>query len=128
MKSKWFSSRAIFLHLALLAWLALCAVAAWWQVGRAVQGNALSFMYSIEWPVFGVLGVLGWFAMLNMERATEEEEHERLEYEERMRAEARAARARAEAMEAEKQDPLLAAYNDHLAKVAVQPKKKIWGH
>lgn len=128
MKSKWFSSRAIFLHLALLAWLALCAVAAWWQVGRAVQGNALSFMYSIEWPVFGVLGVLGWFAMLNMERATEEEEHERLEYEERMRAEARAARARAEAIEAEKQDPLLAAYNDHLAKVAVQPKKKLWGH
>jgi DNA-binding transcriptional regulator of glucitol operon len=127
-KSKWFSSRAIFLHLALLAWLALCAVAAWWQVGRAVQGNALSFMYSIEWPVFGVLGVLGWFAMLNMERATEEEEHERLEYEERMRAEARAARARAEAIEAEKQDPLLAAYNDHLAKVAVQPKKKLWGH
>lgn len=128
MKSKWFSSRAIFLHLALLVWLALCAVAAWWQVGRAVQGNALSFMYSIEWPVFGVLGVLGWFAMLNMERATEEEERERLEYEERMRAEARAARARAEAIEAEKQDPLLAAYNDHLAKVAVQPKKKLWGH
>jgi hypothetical protein len=127
-KSKWFSSRAIFLHLALLVWLALCAVAAWWQVGRAVQGNALSFMYSIEWPVFGVLGVLGWFAMLNMERATEEEERERLEYEERMRAEARAARARAEAIEAEKQDPLLAAYNDHLAKVAVQPKKKLWGH
>ncbi len=128
MKSKWFSSRAIFLHLALLVWLALCAVAAWWQVGRAVQGNALSFMYSIEWPVFGVLGVLGWFAMLNMERATEEEERERLEYEERMRAEARAARARADAIEAETQDPLLAAYNDHLAKVAVQPKKKLWGH
>ncbi len=128
MKSKWFSSRAIFLHLALIAWLALCAVAAWWQVGRAVQGNALSFMYSIEWPVFGVLGVLGWFAMLNMERATEDEERERLEYEERMRAEARAARARAESVAAEKEDPLLAAYNDHLAQVAVQPKKKLWGH
>ena len=128
MKSKWFSSRAIFLHLALIAWLALCAVAAWWQVGRAVQGNALSFMYSIEWPVFGVLGFLGWFAMLNLERATEDEEHERLEYEERMRAEARAARARAEAAAAEREDPRLAAYNDHLAKVALQPKKKLWGH
>jgi DNA-binding transcriptional regulator of glucitol operon len=127
-KSKWFSSRAIFLHLALIAWLALCAVAAWWQVGRAVQGNALSFMYSIEWPVFGVLGFLGWFAMLNLERATEDEEHERLEYEERMRAEARAARARAEAAAAERDDPRLAAYNDHLAKVALQPKKKLWGH
>ncbi len=128
MKSKWFSSRALVLHLSLIAWLALCAVAAWWQVGRAVQGNALSFMYSIEWPVFGVLGVLGWFAMLNMERATEEEERERREYEERMRAEAQAARARADAAAAEREDPVLAAYNDHLAKVAVQPKKKLWGH
>ena len=116
------------LHVSLACWLALCAAAGWWQVGRAVSGNTLSFMYSIEWPVFGVLGVLGWYAMLHMEDVTEEQENERREYEERMRAEAREARQRAEAALAEREDPVLAAYNDHLAAVATKPKKKLWGH
>ncbi len=122
MKSKWFSSRAFLLHVALLLWLALCASAAWWQVGRAIQGNTLSFMYAIEWPVFGVLGVLGWYAMLNMEKVTEHDQRERRAYEEKMRAEARERRVE------QGEDPTLAAYNDHLAQLASQPKKKIWGH
>jgi hypothetical protein len=122
-KSKWFSPRAIVLHIALLGWLGLCVAAAWWQVGRAVQGNSLSFMYSIEWPVFAVLGVLGWLAMLNMETITAGQEKARLEYEERMRAQAKAERA-ASAPE----DATLSAYNDHLADLATRPKKKLWGH
>ena len=112
------------LHLALLGWLGLSASAAWWQLGRAVQGNLLSFMYSIEWPVFGVLGVLGWYALLNIEKVTESEEKERIEYEESMRADARAARAAA----IEEEDPSLAAYNDHLAQLSHVPKKRLWGH
>ena len=124
MKSKWFNSRALLLHLALLAWLSLCASAGWWQLARAVSGNSLSFMYSIEWPVFGVLGVLGWYALLNMERATASEESERREYEEAMREAARAARAKS----ADTEDPTLAAYNDHLANLATKSKKKLWGH
>ncbi len=123
MKSKWLSTRALLLHLGLIAWLAMSATAAWWQVGRAVQGNSLSFLYSIEWPVFGVLGVLGWYALLNVDRVTEDDERERAEYEERMRSEAREARAR----EAD-EDPELAAYNDHLAELAERSKKKLWGH
>jgi DNA-binding transcriptional regulator of glucitol operon len=125
-KSKWVTPRAIGLHLALVAWLGLCAAAAWWQVGRAVEGNSLSFMYAIEWPVFGILGVLGWYALLNMEKVTEAKEAARREYEERMRAEAAAARAAAPAVEAE--DPALAAYNDHLAELAERPKKRLFGH
>jgi len=123
-KSKWFTSRGLLLHLLLILWLALCASAAWWQVGRAVQGNSLSFMYSIEWPVFGVLGVLGWYAMLNLDRATDAELQERREYEEKMRASAQLARRNAD----EEEDPTLAAYNDHLAKLGAEPKKKLWGH
>ncbi len=124
MKSKWWGLRALGLHVALLAWLAMCATAAWWQVGRAIGGNSLSFMYAVEWPVFGVLGVLGWFAMLNMEAVTASKEAARREYEERMRAEARAAR---EAVK-EEEDPALAAYNDHLASLATKTKKRLWGH
>ena len=124
MKSKYFSRRALGLHLALATWICVCAVAAWWQVGRAIQGSSLSYFYAIEWPVFGIFGVLGWFALLNLEKATEHQERARREFEEHKRAEARAAREAAGELE----DPILAAYNDHLAQIAASPKKKLWGH
>ena len=123
MRSKYFSLRALGLHLALIAWLAVCAVAAWWQVGRAVQGNSLSYLYSVEWPVIGVLGILGWYSMLNVEKVTEHKEQARREYEEKMRADAQAARRAAE-----DEDPTLAAYNDHLSSLTHVPKKRLWGH
>lgn len=122
MRSKYFTLRALGLHVALVFWILLCALAAWWQVGRAVQGNSLSFLYAIEWPVIGVLGVLGWYSMLNMEKVGEHKEQARREYEEKMRVDAQAAR------QAAAEDPTLAAYNDHLANLTHQPKKRLWGH
>ncbi len=109
--------------MALILWVLVCALAAWWQVGRAIQGNSLSFLYSIEWPVIGVLGILGWYSMLNMEKVSEHKEKARREYEEKMRADALAARRAAE-----EEDPTLAAYNDHLADLSHVPKKRLWGH
>jgi len=122
-KSKYFSRRALGLHLALVIWICVCATAAWWQVGRAMDGSSLSYFYAIEWPVFGIFGVLGWYALLNIERVSAHQEQARREYEERMRAEAIAARAASE-----HEDPMLAAYNDHLANIASTPKRKLWGH
>lgn len=124
MKSKYFNRRAIGLHFAVIFWVALCGSAAWWQVGRAIQGNGLSYMYAIEWPVFAVLGVLGWYALLNMEKVTEHQEQARRDYEEKMRAQALAARQASE----EAEDPTMAAYNDHLAELSTKPKKKLFGH
>ncbi|HEY1825748.1 MAG TPA: hypothetical protein VGG21_07295 [Acidimicrobiales bacterium] len=126
MLRKYFTPRAIGLHITLICWIALCALAAWWQVGRAVQGNALSFLYSIEWPLIGILGIVGWYSMLNMEKVSEHKEQARREYEERMRAEAQEAREHAAAVEGE--DANLAAYNDHLAQLSQTPKKRLWGH
>jgi len=123
-KSKYFSRRALGLHLALVIWICVCATAAWWQVGRAMDGSSLSYFYAIEWPVFGIFGVLGWYALLNLDRVTAHQEQERRDYEERMRAEALAARTNS----VEAEDPVLAAYNDHLANIASTPKKKLWGH
>ena len=122
MKSKWYSPRALLLHLTLLAWLSGCVAAAVWQFGRASDGNALSYLYAIEWPVFGFAGILGWYALINIEKVTEAQEKARREFEEKMRAEAQSARA----LEAE--SPELAAYNDHLEALAQQPRKKLWGH
>ena len=126
MRSKFLSPRALVVHGALVAWLTMCVLAAWWQVGRALGGNSLSFLYAIEWPCFAVLGFFGWWAMLHVERPTEEDEAARREYEERMRAEALAAREAVATRGDE--DPQLAAYNDHLAQLSVAPKKKLWGH
>ena len=121
---KYLTPRALLLHCLLVLWVAGCAAAAWWQVGRAADGNSLSFLYAIEWPLFGILGFLGWYALLNMEKVTEHQEKARREYEDLMREQARQAREAAKAEES----PELAAYNDHLATLAEQPKKKLWGH
>jgi DNA-binding transcriptional regulator of glucitol operon len=125
-RRKYLTLRAIGLHIALVFWIVLCALAAWWQVGRAVQGNSLSFLYAIEWPMIGVLGIVGWYSLLNTEKVGEHKEKARREYEEKMRAEAQAARELAAISEGE--DPSLAAYNDHLAELSQTQKKRLWGH
>ena len=123
-RDKYFSRRAIGIHVALVGWIAMCALAAWWQVGRAIQGNSLSFLYSIEWPLFAILGLLGWYALLNLEKVTEGQQRAREEYEQMMREQAREARQVA----AEAEDPALKAYNDHLEDLARRPKRNMFGH
>ena len=123
-RDKYFSRRAIGIHVALVGWIAMCALAAWWQVGRAIQGNSLSFLYSIEWPLFAILGLLGWYALLNLEKVTEGQQRAREEYEQMMREQAREARQVA----AEAEDPALKAYNDHLEELARRPKRNMFGH
>src|SRR5271156_6540030 len=50
-----------------LAWHAFAAFAAWgmlwlgdWQFHRAEGGNALSWAYTFEWPIFTLFGVIFW--------------------------------------------------------------------
>jgi len=50
-----------------LAWHAFAVVAAWgmlwlgdWQFHRAEGGNALSWAYTFEWPIFTIFGVIFW--------------------------------------------------------------------
>jgi DNA-binding transcriptional regulator of glucitol operon len=118
------SPRALGLHLALVLWLGLCAFAAWWQVGRAFDGNSLSAVYAVEWPLFGLLGFIGWWSLLHTDPISDEERRERREYEESMR---RAALERSQGSR-EDEDPELAAYNDHLASLADRPRRKLFGH
>lgn len=60
----WVSSRSLMLHAALLVAVPLCGVAAWWQVGRALSGNELSWLYVFEWPAFAGLSVWLWWVLL----------------------------------------------------------------
>ena len=50
-----------------LAWHAFAVVAFWfmcwlgdWQWHRALAGNALSWAYTFEWPLFALLGAVFW--------------------------------------------------------------------
>lgn len=65
MRQRWLSGRAIRLHLAVLVWFPGCLVAGWWQVNRAFDGNGLSYLYSVEWPVFAVVGAWAWWALVH---------------------------------------------------------------
>jgi hypothetical protein len=71
------------LHLAFLLIVAGCLIAAWWQVHRAMQGNTLSYLYSVEWPAFAVVAGIGWWQMFH---DTPEDIAARKEYHQKMRA------------------------------------------
>lgn len=50
-----------------LAWHGFAVFAAWgmlwlgdWQLHRAEGGNALSWAYTFEWPIFTIFGVVFW--------------------------------------------------------------------
>ena len=53
------------LHLCFLAIAAGCFTAAWWQIHRAMAGNTLSYLYSVEWPAFVVVAGIGWWQMFH---------------------------------------------------------------
>lgn len=64
---RWLSRRAVALHLALAVVAPLCLLAGWWQATRAMSGNTLSYFYAIEWPIFSLLAVWGWWQLVHTE-------------------------------------------------------------
>lgn len=71
------------LHAAFLSIAAGCLMAGWWQVHRALQGNTLSYLYSVEWPAFIVVAGIGWWQMVH---DTPEDIAARRRFREQMRA------------------------------------------
>lgn len=80
---QWVTPRALLLHLAFLLIAAGCLTAGWWQVQRAMQGNTLSYLYSVEWPAFVVVAGIGWFQMV---RDTPDDIEKRRRFRAQMRA------------------------------------------
>jgi hypothetical protein len=69
-RERWLSKRAVSLHVAVLVFVPGCAVAAWWQINRAADGNQLSYLYSVMWPAFGVLGLVFWWVLIHTDYDT----------------------------------------------------------
>lgn len=53
------------LHLTLALGLALCVAAFWFELSRALGGNALSWAYVFEWPLLGAFAVYMWWQLLH---------------------------------------------------------------
>ena len=135
-RQRWLSGRAISLHVAVLVFVPGCALAAWWQINRAQDGNQLSYFYSVMWPVFGVLGLYFWWMFIHTDY-----ENVGLKGTRRQAQAAAATRASGEATSssppnvdseapaaaAAEADPELAAYNARLAELAAQGPKT-WRH
>jgi DNA-binding transcriptional regulator of glucitol operon len=111
------------LHLAVVVWVPGCLIAGWWQVTRAFDGNGLSYLYSVEWPVFALVGIWVWWSLIHTDPDTVG-----------ARAQRRIAAARARAgvtqtttqRQRDDEDEELAAYNDELARLAAEGRPKTW--
>jgi hypothetical protein len=88
---QWVTPRSLVLHVAFLVIASGCLIAAWWQIHRAMAGNTLSFLYSVEWPAFAVVAGIGWWQMFH---DTPEDIAERKAHHARMKAASAAVVAR----------------------------------
>jgi len=55
----------LLLHLEVAIIAPGCAAAGWWQATRALGGNGLSWVYSVEWPIFALLAIAGWWYLIH---------------------------------------------------------------
>ena len=120
-RDRWLSKRAISIHVAVLVLVPACAVAAWWQVNRAQDGNDLSYLYSVMWPVFGVLAIVFWWMLLHTDFETVGLKGVRRQQAASPAAPTVGAEAPIDLAAAD--DPELASYNARLAALANQGPK-----
>jgi hypothetical protein len=55
------------MHVTLLVLLPTFAWLTWWQLSRALNGNALSWAYTFEWPLFAIYAVYVWWQLIHDE-------------------------------------------------------------
>lgn len=65
--NRWLGRGAVKLHVAAFLAVAGCLAAFWWQLGRALHGNTLSWAYAVEWPFFAAYAVWMWWRLLREE-------------------------------------------------------------
>jgi hypothetical protein len=115
-RTRWWSARAIRLHLVLLVvvptFLALCD----WQVHRALAGNGLSWAYVFEWPFFAGYAVFVWWKLV----------HETLGPTNAVLDEERPSDERGAIEPTPDEDAALAAYNRYLGELHERGRPKRW--
>lgn len=112
-------------HVLALVLIGGCLALGWWQLSRAIGGNALSWGYTFEWPVFAGFFAFLWFREVQLTRkppAPAEDDAAQAVRGDRSApvTVGRPVRIAVPADPAE-DDPELAAYNDYLAWLAAHP-------
>lgn len=128
-RSKWLTRRAIVAHVTLLLWVPGCAVAAWWQVGIALGGDNLGWVYSVMWPCFAVFGSIFWWFLIHDDPETLGARGLRRAVSSVTDGSSSPAAAASDGtgerlVRAEREDPELAAYNAYLA--SLTSREKTW--
>jgi hypothetical protein len=126
-RNRWLSRRAFALHFLLVTVVPGCLFAGWWQVHRALSGNLISYFYSIEWPVFALLGVLAWWQLIHdvpLEREYDEPSRVRRSWLHRDDEVPSQPLRWDSALET----PELRAYNEYLRSLASGRTRKTWGN
>jgi hypothetical protein len=70
-KSRRFSRTNLRLHGLLIVGVSICAAAGWFELNRARAGHEVAWVYTIEWPIFGIYGVYIWWRLLRDQRAAD---------------------------------------------------------
>jgi hypothetical protein len=132
----WSTPRALVAHVAMLVWIPGCAVACWWQVGIALSGDSLGWVYSVMWPCFAVFGTIFWWHFLHDDPQSVGRRGLR-----RLQARVSAGGDRGDVLHddtderragetasprTDSEDPELAAYNDYLAALAREDRPNTW--
>jgi hypothetical protein len=112
-------------HVLALVLVAGCLGLGWWQFRRATGGNALSWGYTFEWPVFAGFFAFLWFREVQLARRGGKGAPEPSPEPEEEAAGGpvtigRPVRVAVPAARAD-DDPELGAYNDYLAWLAAHP-------
>jgi hypothetical protein len=123
------SGRAISLHVAVLVVVPGCAIAAWWQINRAQDGNQLSYFYSVMWPAFGLVALTFWWMLLHTDyetvglRGMRRRQAEQAQPTPNLTKGAATASADSTTILGHEEDPELAAYNARLAELSATGPK-----
>jgi DNA-binding transcriptional regulator of glucitol operon len=106
-RSRWWTKRAISLHLTLAVTFPGFLALGWWQLHRALGGNSLSWAYTFEWPFFACYAVYMWWQLVHDEDSAAIDVVKR--------APRWICRLRRPQSNDESEDAALAEYNAHLA-------------
>lgn len=116
--------RAVLATIALLIWVPGCVVATRWQVGIALSGDLLGWVYSIMWPCFAMFGGLVWWHLVHDDPETVGTKG--LRRLQALQPGTREPKVPERVRRAEADDPELAAYNAYLAELGRRPESKSW--
>jgi DNA-binding transcriptional regulator of glucitol operon len=118
---RFMSPRWMARHVAMIVLVVAFIALGWWQIRRATGGNALSFGYAVEWPVFALFVIFVWYREIRNELRGGEPEAPRLE-EPVLRVTLPVASH--PVVETAPEDPELTAYNDYLAWLNADPDRR----